>query len=138
MAQQHSGQFGVVINVCYGEFYLSDKIKNLLSEKGVNNQEIHDMYSYENRSDHRLVEIISNLPEDERKSRGTNLVVEWFDEKYRGFIKINEYDGNESAVINIEAYERAQKDKLLRKIKEIIVLNTYDSIKVKLIQNLFL
>ncbi len=100
---------GVLYNTCYGGFNLSRQAVELINKKY---QEIGkppiNRYDYVTRTDPIILQVYEQLGSDNFSGRSSKIQIE-----YINFIKIDEYDGMESVIIDYSSSVITQIDKIL-------------------------
>lgn len=105
---------GVLYNTCYGGFNLSRQAVELINKKY---QEIGkppiNSYDYVSRTDPIILQVYEQLGSDRFSGRNSKIQIEYINRIYINFIKIDEYDGMESVIIDYSSSVITQIDKIL-------------------------
>lgn len=92
--------FIFIYNSCYGGFGLSEEFIKIFNER--HNEEYTDLDF--KRDDPRVIELIQELGKKRSQSQYSKIKALSFPVKYKGFIKIHEYDGMERLYIDFNSY----------------------------------
>jgi len=105
---------GVLYNTCYGGFNMSRKAVELINKKyqEIGKQPINS-YDYVSRTDPVILEIYEQLGSDNFSGINSKIHIEYIKKRYINFIKIDEYDGMESVIIDYSSSVITQIDKIL-------------------------
>jgi hypothetical protein len=105
---------GVLYNTCYGGFNMSRKAVELINKKyqEIGKQPINS-YDYVSRTDPVILEIYEQLGSDNFSGINSKIQIEYIKKRYINFIKIDEYDGMESVIIDYSSSVITQIDKIL-------------------------
>ncbi len=115
------GLIGVVFNVCYGGFSLSNEAVKLIDMDSDDD----DLYSDKIRVNWKLVKAVCLLA-DKVNGHFAKLKVKWINAKYLNHYEIDEYDGSESIRIR-------ESDYLISQIKTMMDVDTDDDDDDKLL-----
>ncbi len=123
---------GVAVNRCYGGFSLSEKAVEMLRTRlgDPKIQSYSFQYYYGDDDEGRysrhhpiLIEVIKELGE-EADGPFAEIVIDYIEEKYKGFYSISEYDGMEGVKINYNKFANHE-------IKQILYSEYDDSTKIQ-------
>ena len=105
---------GVLYNTCYGGFNMSHKAVDLINKKyqEIGKQPINS-YDYVSRTDPVILEVYEQLGSDNFSGINSKIQIEYIKRRYINFIKIDEYDGMESVIIDYSSSVITQIDKIL-------------------------
>lgn len=105
---------GVLYNACYGGFRLSSEAVRLINNRysEIGKPPIKES-SYITRTDPIIVDVYNQLGKDSFSGRNSLIEIEYIKKKYTDFIKIDEYDGMESVIIDYSSSVITQIDKIL-------------------------
>lgn len=105
---------GVLYNACYGGFRLSSEAVRLINNRysEIGKPHIKES-SYITRTDPIIVDVYNQLGKDSFSGRNSVIEIEYIKKKYIDFIKIDEYDGMESVIIDYSSSVITQIDKIL-------------------------
>jgi hypothetical protein len=105
---------GVLYNTCYGGFNMSRKAVELINKKyqEIGKQPINS-YDYVSRTDPVILQVYEQLGSDNFSGINSKIQIEYIKKRYINFIKIDEYDGMESVIIDYSSSVITQIDKIL-------------------------
>ena len=105
---------GVLYNTCYGGFNMSRQAVELINRRY---QEIGkppiNSYDYINRSDPIILQVYEEIGSNNFSGINSKIEIEYIKRRYINFIKIDEYDGMESVIIDYSSSVITQIDKIL-------------------------
>lgn len=126
---EKEGKIGIMTNVCYGGFGISEEGKAVLKERKV--KYINKYYDVV-RTCRQVIELIEEQKVNMVRSF-SKIYVQYIDKKYfdgPGFWRIDEYDGSERLVIDEKGYEiwrkKQSSEELHKKIFDILNEKNYD------------
>ena len=123
-----TNKIGVLYNDCYGGFNVSEKAFEMYNEK-TKKSKLNSM-NFVCRHNPLLIEILNEIGEKEFSGDCSKIKVNYIDEKYKNFYKIEEYDGLENVKIMHDKYNlylmnrivfdiEITSDEKIEKLKEI-------------------
>lgn len=119
---------GVLYNTSYGGFNISHQAVELINKKyeELGKPPINS-HSFVTRSDPVIIDVYEQLGCDLFSGRCSRIGIEYIKKKYINFIKIDEYDGMESVIIDYST-------SVITQINNILNSNQSDSEKLSSIQ----
>jgi hypothetical protein len=105
---------GVLYNTCYGGFCLSYQAITLINRRysEIGKPPISEL-SNVTRSDPIIVDVFNTLGTDSFSGRNSQIGIEYVKKRYTNFIRIDEYDGMETVIIDYSSSVITQIDKIL-------------------------